>query len=152
MPSSKVTGLLSNKKLNVWEIFISLVPYVIGARQEMVVAIDWTDFDSDKQTTLAIHRVTRQGRATPLLWMSVSKRSLKRNRNRYEAELLHRLKVTLPNGVKVTVLADRGFGRSRTSTARDGGNADFAGAKICRVLRGTDASMHNEWVRYVTAR
>ena len=73
-------------------------------------AIDWTDFDSDKQTTLAIHRVTRHGRATPLLWMSVSKRSLKRNRNRYEGELLHRLKAVLPNGVKVTVLADSGFG------------------------------------------
>ena len=106
----QVDRLLSNEKLNVWETFISLVPYVIGARKEMVVAIDWTDFDSDKQTTLAIHLVTSHGRATPLVWISVSKRSLKRHRNRYEAELLHRLKALLPNGVKVTVLADRGFG------------------------------------------
>jgi len=106
----QVDRLLSNKKLNVWETFIFLVPYVIGTRKEIVVAIDWTDFDSDKQTTLAINLVTCHGRATPLLWKSVSKRSLKRNRNRYEAELLHRLKMVLPNGVKVTVLADRGFG------------------------------------------
>lgn len=110
MPSSRVTGLLSNEKLNVWETLIYLVPYVIGARKAIVVAIDWTDFDSDKQTTLAINLVTCHGRATPLLWISVSKRSLKRNRNRYEAELLHRLKEILPKGVKVTVLADRGFG------------------------------------------
>ena len=106
----QVDRLLSNEKLNVWETFIFLVPYVIGARKEIVVAIDWTDFDADNQTTLAINLVTRHGRATPLLWKSVSKRSLKRKRNRYEAELLHRLKAVLPSGVKVTVLADRGFG------------------------------------------
>jgi len=106
----QVDRLLSNGKLNVWESFLYLVLYVIGARKEIVVAIDWTDFDADNQTTLTIHLVTSHGRATPLLWMSVSKRALKRNRNRYEAELLHRLKATLPNGVKVTDLADRGFG------------------------------------------
>ncbi len=106
----QVDRLLSNEKLNIWTCFIYLVPYVIGARKEIVVAVDWTDFHSDKQTTLAINLVTRHGRATPLLWMSVSKSSLKRKRNRYERELLHRLKEVLPKDVKVTVLADRGFG------------------------------------------
>jgi len=47
--------LLSNEKLNVWSCFIYRVPYVIGARKEIVVAVDWTDFHSDKQTTLAIN-------------------------------------------------------------------------------------------------
>ncbi|MCZ6803389.1 MAG: hypothetical protein O7D86_05510 [Proteobacteria bacterium] len=95
--------LSSNEKLTVWERFIYSVPYVIGARKERVVAIDWTDVDSDKQTTLAINLLTRHGRATPLLWKTVSKRSLKRNRSRYEKEVL-------PKGVHVTVLADRGVG------------------------------------------
>jgi hypothetical protein len=33
--------------------------------------MDWTDFDPDNQSTLALHRVTRRRRATPLLWLTV---------------------------------------------------------------------------------
>jgi hypothetical protein len=54
--------------------------------------------------------ITRHGRATPLLWKSVRKDTLKGNRNRYEDELLVRFKEVVPQGVKVTLLADRGFG------------------------------------------
>jgi hypothetical protein len=54
--------------------------------------------------------VTRHGRATPLLWMTVDKFSLKDHRNEYEDKLLGRLKEVLPEDVQVTVLADRGFG------------------------------------------
>ena len=35
--------------------------------------MDWTDFDADDHTTLALHRVTGHGRATPLLWLTVGK-------------------------------------------------------------------------------
>ena len=63
----QVDRLLSNEKLVVWDCFSSLVPYVIGARKEIVVAMDWTDFDKDKQTTICINLVTSHGRATPLL-------------------------------------------------------------------------------------
>jgi hypothetical protein len=31
--------------------------------------MDWTDFDADDQTTLALNLVTNHGRATPLLWL-----------------------------------------------------------------------------------
>jgi hypothetical protein len=34
--------------------------------QEIVVAMDWTDFDADGQATLALNLVTGHGRATPL--------------------------------------------------------------------------------------
>ena len=47
--------------------------------------------------------------ATPLLWKSVDKRQLKYNRARYEDQLLSQLKMVLPAGVKVMLLADRGF-------------------------------------------
>jgi len=72
--------------------------------------MDWTDFDSDNQSTLALHLVTRHGRATPLLWLTVDKDELKNQRNDFEDLCLSRLKQLLPEGVTATILADRGFG------------------------------------------
>lgn len=109
----QVDRLLSNKKLNVPDCFMKTVPYVVGARKEIIVAMDWTDFDSDGQATLQISLVTTHGRATPLLWKTVPKNGLKNKRNDYEDELLCLLKDTLPADVKVTVLADRGFGDTK---------------------------------------
>jgi hypothetical protein len=109
----QVDRLLSNEKLNVSDCFEKTVPYIVGARKEIVVAMDWTDFDHDKQSTIQISLVTTHGRATPLLWKTVQKRNLKNKRNDYEDELLFRLKEVLPEGVKVTVLADRGFGDTK---------------------------------------
>ena len=106
----QVDRLLSNPGIDVWAYFANWVPYVIGPRQEIYVAMDWTEFDRDDHSTIALSLITRHGRATPLLWKSVRKSNLKGNRNRYEDELLQRFKEVLPTGVKVTLLADRGFG------------------------------------------
>ena len=42
-----VDRLLSIPGFNVWELFAHWVPYVLAATQEIVVALDWTDFDAD---------------------------------------------------------------------------------------------------------
>ena len=81
-----------------------------GSAADIVVAMDWTDFDPDNQSTLALHLVTRHGRATPLLWLTVDKDELKDQRNDFEDLCLSRLKALLPEGVTATILADRGFG------------------------------------------
>jgi len=60
--------------------------------------------------TATEHLVTRHGRATPLLWLTVDKDELKNQRNDFEDLCLSRLKALLPEGVAVTILADRGFG------------------------------------------
>lgn len=106
----QVDRLLSNPGIEVWDYFGYWVPYVIGARQRIVVAMDWTDFDADDQATLAIHLLTRHGRATPLLWLTVRKSTLKGWRNEHEDRLLARLRQCVPESVAVTVTADRGFG------------------------------------------
>jgi hypothetical protein len=106
----QVDRLLSNPGFNVWELFAHWVPYVLAGAQEIVVALDWTDFDADGHSTIALSRITGHGRATPLVWMSVEKTQLQGRRNEYEDTLLLRLHEVLPPGVKVTVLADRGFG------------------------------------------
>jgi len=109
----QVDRLLSNPKLHLMDCLKKTVPYVIGARKEIVVVMDWTDFDSDNQATLQISLVTSHGRATPLIWKTVAKHNLKNKRNDYEDELLCNFKSVLPEGVKVTVLADRGFGDTK---------------------------------------
>ena len=106
----QVDRLLSNSAVSVWALFAHWVPYVLAASQEIVVALDWTDFDADGHSTIALYLVTAHGRATPLVWMSVKKARLKGRRNVYEDAVLMRLHEVLPPGVKVTVLADRGFG------------------------------------------
>ena len=53
--------------------------------------------------------MTRHGRATPLVWLSVHKDELTDARNAYEDAALRRLAEVLPAGVKCTILADRGF-------------------------------------------
>jgi hypothetical protein len=106
----QVDRLLSNPGFNVWELFAHWVPYVLGASRDIVVALDWTDFDADGHSTIALYLVTAHGRATPLVWRSVKKAQLKGRRNEYEDTVLLRFHEVLPPGVKVTVLADRGFG------------------------------------------
>src|SRR5215208_773194 len=105
----QVDRLLSNPRLEAWDVFATWVPEMVGARTDVVVAMDWTDYDADGQATLALKRVTRHGRATPLVWLSVHKDDLRDARNDYEDAALRRLAEVLPDGVTATILADRGF-------------------------------------------
>jgi hypothetical protein len=54
--------------------------------------------------------ITDHGRATPLVWLTVDKRTLKNHRSLYEQRVLVRLAELLPADIKVCVVADRGFG------------------------------------------
>ena len=105
----QVDRLLSNRRIDAWDVFATWVPETVGSRPDIVVALDWTDYDADGQATLALKLVTRHGRATPLVWLSVFKDELRDARNAYEDAALRRLAAVLPTGTKVTVLADRGF-------------------------------------------
>ena len=40
----QVDRLLSNQGIDVWEFFGYWIPYLVGARTEVVVAMDWTSF------------------------------------------------------------------------------------------------------------
>src|SRR5215217_5917497 len=106
----QVDRLLSNHGIDVWESFARWVPHQIGARQEALVAMDWTDFDHDDQATLVLSLVSGHGRAAPLLWISVWKDELTKQRNDFEDACLRRLADLIPPGCRVTILADRGFG------------------------------------------
>ncbi len=48
----QVDRLLSNRGVNVWTFFAYWTPYIVGARTEVVVALDWTSFAADEQETI----------------------------------------------------------------------------------------------------
>ena len=106
----QVDRLLSNPAIEVDDILVRWVPYIIGARTAIVVALDWTDFDADNQATIMLALISDHGRSTPLVWLTVDKDTLKDHRSLYEHRVLVRLAELLPAGVKVCVVADRGFG------------------------------------------
>ena len=106
----QVDRLLSNDGIEVEQFFGHWVPYMVGARTEIVVALDWTSFARDGHETIVLSMLTGHGRATPLMWHTVPASTLKGNQRRYEDELLRALRTAIPAGVKVTVVADRGFG------------------------------------------
>jgi len=121
----QVDRLLSNSALNVWALFVDWVPHVVSAQRDIVVALDWTEFDADGHATVGLYLVTRQGRAMPLIWRTVPKRQLKGKRNACEDSVLLRLHEVLPPGVKVTILADRGFGDQKLYELLTGFGFDF---------------------------
>ena len=62
------------------------------------------------QSTLVLSLVTGNGRAAPLIWLTVWKEEIATRRNDYEDACLRRLAETVPSDCWVTILADRGFG------------------------------------------
>ena len=106
----QVDRLLSNQGIDIDAALRHWVPYVVGPRSSINVAMDWTEFDTDGQATIMLSLLTRHGRATPLMWLTVDTATLKNHRYEYEYQVLARLAEALPADIKVCIVADRGFG------------------------------------------
>ena len=104
----QVDRLLSNPRLDPIELAPAWITYVVAARSQVVVAFDWTEFALDGHSTVVLSMITKGGRATPLLWRSVPTEKIQRIAA--EDELLERLRAAIPRQVRITLLADRGFG------------------------------------------
>lgn len=99
-----------NDQVHVTDVMGAVVHRLTKNRTKpLLVALDWTDIRSFH--TLMAAAVMR-GRAVPLLWSSYTDGQLTRSQNRFEESLLRLLVSMLPGGVKVILLADRGFGRT----------------------------------------
>ena len=103
----QVDRLLSNEAIDIDAALRHWVPFMVGPRAMINVAMDWTDFDADGQTTIMLSLLTRHGRATPLVWLTVASATLKNHRNEYENQVLVRLAEALRADVKVCIVADR---------------------------------------------
>jgi hypothetical protein len=105
----QVDRLLGNGKVVPFDVMKQVIPHLISGRSEIVVALDWTEFASNGHSTIALSMVTEHGRATPLLWLTVESKRLKSRRSSYERKVLEQLRRAVPQQIRVTVLADRGF-------------------------------------------
>ena len=121
----QIDRLLSNENVTLSSFARAWVRFVVGPRPEVVVALDWTEFDRDGHSTIAAYLITNHGRATPLLWKTVEKADVEGKRNAHEDRILEQLADCIPEGVRVTVLADRGFGDQKRYEHLAGLKMDF---------------------------
>ena len=105
----QVDRLLSNPKLMREEVARCWVRFVVAERKELIVNFDWTEFQDSDQAMIVLGTQTEHGRSTPLVWKTVTRSALKDQRHAHEDELLGLFADVLPQGVRVTVVADRGF-------------------------------------------
>jgi hypothetical protein len=143
----QVDRLLSNAKLSVWELFPLWVEYLLSERQEAVVALDWTEYDKDGHATIALHLLTNHGRATPLMWKTHEKSTLSSRRNDHEDELLAYFRQIVPAHVRITLLADRGFGDQALYKSLMGAKLDFV-IRFRDVIEVTDAEGNTQAARH----
>ena len=106
----QVDRLLSNEQINPHYCQTLLAKLLISNRKRIYVATDWTVFGKDEQMTLTIRLITKHGRATPLLWKTVSSKTLKGNKTGYVFMLFEKLRRIVPQSTQVFVLGDREFG------------------------------------------
>lgn len=114
----QVDRFLSNHGIDIEAMTPAWARFVLGSRRDVILALDWTEFDSDAQSTLAVYVVTTHGRATPLAWKTVPKASLA-DGGRTEAEhaMIDRVAQAISPEVAITLLADRGFGDQKLYAA-----------------------------------
>lgn len=105
----QVDRLLSNPKRMREDVARCWVRFVVAERKELIVNFDWTEFQDSDQAMIVLGTQTEHGRSTPLVWKTVTRSALKDQRHAHEDELLGLFAEVLPQGVRVTVVADRGF-------------------------------------------
>jgi hypothetical protein len=79
-------------------------------RRPLLVSLDWTKVRSLHVLMAAI---VVQGRALPFCWESYADKVQGKSQNALEQAMLLRIKAALPEGVRVVILADRGFRRAK---------------------------------------
>jgi hypothetical protein len=105
----QVDRIVGNQKIDMMDTFGEVVRSIVGARKDIKVSLDWTEYDGTDQSRIAVNLITRHGRATPLLWITVTKSKLANRRSAHERRVLKKLKACLAEDVHVEVIADRGF-------------------------------------------
>ncbi len=122
----RVWRFCDNDHVHVSEVMPAVIRRITAKRKKpLLVALDWTDI-SGFHTLMAA--AVMRGRAVPLVWASYTTGQLHRSQNSFEEGLLRLLVTMLPTGVKVILLADRGFGRTELAKT-------CAELSICYLIR-----------------
>lgn len=106
----RLDRFLSNQRVEPAKAFEPFLQKLLKKRKKrLIAALDWTQFGS--LHTLALVAVFK-GRSIPLFWTTVEPGGLYKQQTRLEQEMLSAFQDSLPKGLKVAVLADRGFGKT----------------------------------------
>ena len=107
----RVWRFTSNRRVLVSDAMRGVIRCLLrGPRKKpLLVAFDWTEI-RNFHTLMAA--AVMKGRAVPLVWASYPEWVLHKSQNNLEEGLLRLLKDMLPKDLPVTLLADRGFGRT----------------------------------------
>ena len=151
----QVNRLLGNVGFDVEKLQKPHVLHVLGQRTEALLSLDWTDIETDDQTTLVLMLVTTHGRSTPRLWHTTTKSDLAGRRTALERDVVQRFHDLVPENVKVTLLADRGFGDPHLYASREALGWDyvirFRGNIVVEDATG-ERRKASEWMRGASAR
>jgi hypothetical protein len=106
----RVWRFCDNDRVHTSDVMTRVVRRLTRKRKKpLLVALDWTDLGGFHTLMAA---AVMKGRAVPLLWASYTDGQLHKSQNSFEEGLLRLLVSVLPAGVRVILLADRGFGRT----------------------------------------
>jgi hypothetical protein len=112
--TNQIDRLLSNDGIDLHNVLFPLWgPLVVGKREEIVLVIDWTDFEKDDHKTLFMCVITEHGRPTPIYWKTFQKSQMNGKQSQIECEFVQQLHEWIPEKVEITLLADRGFGSQK---------------------------------------
>jgi hypothetical protein len=105
----RVDRFVGNPRIEPTEAMRGLVQWLAQPRKKLLVSLDWVDIRHFQCLVLAARL---RGRALPLLWAVYQYEDVYRSQNNLEYGLLRAFRTMIPPSVAVTVLADRGFGRT----------------------------------------
>jgi DDE family transposase len=107
----RVDRFLGNGQVDLAAVSQALLGWATRQGGRLVLLLDWTDLPGGKKMLSAA--VPTRGRALPLHCRVVDERVLAaKSQNRIEEAFLSELMRLAPAGVKVVLVADRGFGRT----------------------------------------
>ena len=107
---AQVDRLLRNQKIDINQLMLAWSSFLTKDLDEIRVNLDWTEFDSDNQSTLSASLQTDSNRSIPLLWKTIYSSDKKGNMNQIEDDMIYDLAKSIgkKNG-KVVIVTDRGF-------------------------------------------
>lgn len=108
----RIWRFCANTRVETADAMRGVVKQILRKRNKpLLISFDWTDF---KQFQTLMAAAVFKGRSIPLCWASCHKHLYDghRSRNAFEESLLLVLRSMIPQGQKVILLGDRGFGRT----------------------------------------
>jgi hypothetical protein len=105
----RVDRFIGNSRIEPVEAMRGLVQWLAQPREKLLVSLDWVDIRHFHCLVLAARL---RGRALPLLWAVYRYEDIYHSPNNLEYGLLRVFRTMVDPSVHVTILADRGFGRT----------------------------------------